>query len=260
MQFKFVLLLFYISLINQALTSNVHDLNKYGKLEDFNETVVILDSHDFKVDEEIYIIITGYFYFEYIEYIFIDSLDDLVDANLERKLIKEYSNKIETLNADTNLKKRYYTIEKTESHLNGKEGKYLALYAYMDGTYDIENTEKNKGNSKVVIACVVVGVVVIVIVVGIICYCRKRKKQQQNNQNATTHQNVNVQNNNYNNSTPYNNNAPYNNGTPYNNNAPYNNRTPYNNNAPYNNPNANDNGFNSGNAFNNGNYYNNGYN
>ena len=48
----------------------------------------------------------------------------------------------------------------------------------MDGTYDIENTKENEGNSKVVIACVVVGVVVVIAIIGIICYCRKRKQQQ----------------------------------------------------------------------------------
>ena len=243
MQFKYILLLIYISLINQALTTTVHDLNKYGKLEDFNSSIVIFDSHDFKLDEEIYIIITGYFQFEYIHYIFIDSLEDLDDINItniehNKNLTKEFSNKVETVN-DNNLKKRYYTIEKTESHLNGKEGKYLALFVYMDGTYDIENTEKNQGNSKVVIACVVVGVVVVIAIIGIICYCRKRKQQQQINGNYNVQQNVNVQNNN----------------------GPYNNRNNYNNNTPYNNQNAYDNGINSGNNFNNnGNYYNNGYN
>ena len=246
MQFKYILLLIYISLIKQALTTTVHDLNKYGKLEDFNSSIVIFDSHDFKLDEEIYIIITGYFQFEYIHYIFIDSLEDLYDIDitnitnieLNENLIKEYSNKADTVN-DEGLKKRYYTIEKTKSHLNGKEGKYLALYVYMDGTYDIENTKENQGNSKVVIACVVVGVVVVIAIIGIICYCRKRKQQQQNNGDFTVQQNVNVQNNN----------------------GPYNNRNNYNNNTPYNNQNAYDNGINSGNNFNNnGNYYNNGYN
>ena len=243
MQFKYILLLIYISLIKQALTTTVHDLNKYGKLEDFNSSIVIFDSHDFKLDEEIYIIITGYFEFEYIHYIFIDSLEDLDDidiTNIEhnKNLTKEFSNKVETVN-DNNSKKRYYTIEKTESHLNGKEGKYLALFVYMDGIFDIENTEKNQGNSKVVIACVVVGVVVVIAIIGIICYCRKRKQQQQINGDYNVQQNVNVQNNN----------------------GPYNNRNNYNNNTPYNNQNAYDNGINSGNNFNNnGNYYNNGYN
>lgn len=250
MQSKFILLFFYISLINNVFATSEHDLNKYGKLEKINDALVVFDSHDFKVDEEIYIIITGYFFETYIQYKFIDNLDDLNDINDDYYIpgsIKEESNKVDFLD-NYNLERRYYTIEKTNSHLKGKEGKFLALFVYMNGAYDIENTKENKGNSKIVIACVVVGVVVIIAVVAIICYCRRRKMQNQFYQNNIVQQNVNVQNNNNINNTPYNNGAPYNNGNTYNNNTPYNN------------PNSYNNGINSNNAFNNGNNNYNGYN
>ena len=132
MELKFILLLFYISLINKALSSSDYDLEKYGKLEKISDAMILLDSHDFKLDEEIYIILTGYFFETYIQYIFIDSIPDFLNNNFasyDSKLIKEYSNKVDKLN-EVGLEKRYYTIEKTQSHLNGKEGKYLALYLY----------------------------------------------------------------------------------------------------------------------------------
>ena len=46
----------------------------------------------------------------------------------------------------------------------------------MEGKYEIENTEKNEGFSKVLIICIVLGIAVIAgIITLIVCCCRKKK-------------------------------------------------------------------------------------
>ena len=54
----------------------------------------------------------------------------------------ESSNKVEFHNGGTQT--RYYSILKLRSYLNDSNGKYLAIYAYMDGAYNIENTKENE--------------------------------------------------------------------------------------------------------------------
>lgn len=72
---------------------------------------------------------------------------DIRGFNLKR----EYLNKIkERTDIGEDYEERYFTIEKTQDKLkSGQEGKYLIILPNMDGSYDIENTNTNKGNSKV---------------------------------------------------------------------------------------------------------------
>ena len=189
-----------------------------GKKVHTDSPLVIFDSTDFKLNEEIYIKITGYFVYTYIDYVFFDDISELNDPyNIE--YIKENSNKAVDKGQKLDgydLETRYYTIEKTTSHLKGAEGYYLAIYTYMYDYYDIENTKDNEGNSKALIAGIVVGVVVVIAIVAIIIYCCRKKKLaalQQNNGGYPS-QDINVQNNagQYNNGTNYNNANAYNNG------------------------------------------------
>ena len=264
MRVKLAFYIFYIFLIkNILLSTDVYDLDKYKKLTNTADALIIFNSNDFQIDEEIYLKIYGYFIESHIDFKFIDTIEDLneiinifdqsnydVDIYYYRLDLKtEYSNKHETVSDNTNngypYDIRYYTIEKSKSNLNGKEGKYLAIFTYMYGYYDIENTKENQGNSKVVIICVVVGVVVIAAIIFIIYYCYRKKKlasirgvQNNNSQQVNIQNNANANNNfnngynnNYNNNNGYNNNG-YNNNNGYDNNG-YNNN--YNNNNAYNN-------------------------
>ena len=195
------------------MTSSVDikvDLQR-GKKYHTNDFLVIFNSTDFKLDEEIYIKITGYFKHTYIYYVFLDKFNELDDPDI--KYIKKCRQKVVDKDG-YDLKTRYYTIEKTTSHLKGKEGYYLAIYTYMNDFYDIENNKDNEGNSKALIAGIVVGVVAVIASVAIIIYCCRKKKLaalQQNNGGYPS-QDINVQNNagQYNNGTNYNNANAYN--------------------------------------------------
>ena len=201
----------YIFLISPVLLTTV-DLEKYNKINTVLP-VVVFDSSDFKIDEEIYIVISGYFIFDYIEYVFVDDIP-LYSNYPTSGLRKGYSTKTETTKDSNGVYKyqvRYYTIEKTKNNINNRQGKYLLIFAYMDGEYVIENTKENKGNSKSVIIGVVVAVVVVLIIVGLIIYFYRKRKYALRNQayNQAYNENNQVQVNN--NVIPYNNNVNSNN-------------------------------------------------
>ena len=74
----------------------------------------------------------------------------------------------------------------------------------MEGKYEIENTEKNEGFSKVLIICIVLGIAVIAGIITLIyCYCRKKKttgsvtqvvvENNENSQNYIQQPQTNVQ-------------------------------------------------------------------
>ena len=272
----------FIFLIAKVLLSTdiTVDLPKYGKLTGKSGTLVIFDSKDFKIDDEIYIVITGRFRITSINYQFVDVIDN-IHANHYDVLDNVNSNKVETNNDGTET--RYYTIKKSRNKLYGSNGNYLAIFTDMIGTYNIENTKENKGNSPTTIIVIIVVIVVVAVIIGLIIYCvRKRRRQalmNQPNQNIpVSSRAVNVQNNyapnsngynnpGYNNEQGYNNNVQgynnnpqgYNNVQGYNNNAQgYNNVQGYNSVQGYNNANSNDAVYTSNNP--NGNAFNNNFN
>ena len=172
----------YIFLISPVLLTTM-DLKKYEKINT-NSSVVFFDSSDFKIDEEIYIVISGNFIQDYIHYVFVDDIP-LYSNYPTSGLRKEYSTKTETTKDSNGVYKyevRYYTIEKTSSKVNNRQGKYLLIFTHMDGEYVIENTKENKGNSKAVIIGVVVAVVVVLIIVGLIIYFYRKRKYALRNQ------------------------------------------------------------------------------
>ena len=198
----------YFLLIGQVLLSSM-DLGKYGKINT-NSDVVFFDSSDFKVDDEIYIVISGYFRQTYIEYVFVDDISirsSFTTSDLRREYATKTVTKTDIYDGYT-YEERYYTIEKTRNHIKNGNGKYLLIYTDMYGYYDIENTKENHGNSKAVIIGVVLAVVVIAVIVGIIVYCYRRKKLAAMNQVSVPvySDNNQVQVNNNNNVIAYNNN------------------------------------------------------
>ena len=145
--------IFYIFLINQVLLQINYDLGKDQALAT-DSAVIFFDATNFNVNDNIYLIITGNFKVEYIDYTFEDDLPAYAN-NLDTKgfiLKREYYNKIkERTDIGEDYQERYFTIEKTQDKIkSGQEGKYLIIYPYMNGLYDIENTNTNKGNSKVI--------------------------------------------------------------------------------------------------------------
>ena len=227
----------FIFLIAKVLLSTDDtsiDLHKYGKLTGISYSPVFFDSKDFKIDDEIYIVITGVFNDHRIYYYFRDDIYDYVGISYST-LDYVSSNKVETNNDGTET--RYYTIKKSRSNLSGSNGKYLAIYTDMYGIYNIENTKENKGNSANTIIAVIVVIVAVAAIIGLIVYCvRKRRRQalmnQQNQNIPVSSMPVNVQNNYDPNNNAYNN-AGYNNEKGYNNNVQgYNNNVQgYNNNV-----------------------------
>ena len=232
MKFNWIL---YIFLIGQVLLSTTWELGKYQKLNT-DSAVIFFDSSDFKVDEEIYIVISGYYIYTYIDYVFVDDISlhaSFTTSELRREYSTKYVTKTNVYDGYT-FEERYYTIEKTRDRIKNGSGKYLLIYTYMHGFYDIENTKDNLGNSKAVIIGVVVGVVVLAIIVGIILYCYRRKKRlaamnqanvqvYSDNNQVQVNNNNNVPNYNYPNNNVPNYNYPNNNTPNYNypnNNAP----------------------------------------
>ena len=258
-----VILLLYVFLISQVLTSSDSDLERYGTIESTYSSVIFFDSSEFKIDEEIYIVITGVFDRDYIQYYFCDTIPPNVNtpaALSSYPLETVYSNKIESHN--DNIETKYFTITKSRSKTRDG-GKNLLIFPYMYGAYKIENTKDNKGTPTGLILGIVFGVLALVAIVAIIIWCYRRKKlAAQYNQGNT---NVQVYNgNNGNNQNVYNNNPnnnQFNNDPNAYNNIPNNNQYNYNqnayNNGFNNNPNNFNNGFNSNDNYNN---YNNGYN
>ena len=263
MKLKFNIYIIFIFLIPKVLLSDI-ELHKYGKLTGITHIPVIFDSKDFEIGDEINIKITGKFIDNYIYYYFFDDfnkLESLSQYEIET-LDYESSNKEESHNDGTQT--RYYTILKLNIVLNDSNGKYLAIYAYMDGAYNIENTKENEANLLTAIIVIIVVLIVVAVIIGVIIYCiRKRQAaMRQANQNIpVTAQIVNVQsnyipnNNVYNNgqaynNIDYNNNQGYNNNLDYNNNVGYNNNQGYNNNIDFNNNQGNNNnvGYNSANV------------
>ena len=146
--------IFYIFLINQVLLESIYDLGKDQELTNTDSAVIFFDATNFNVNDNIYLIITGNFKVEYIDYTFEDDLPAYAN-NLDTKgfiLKREYYNKIkERTDIGEDYQERYFTIEKTQDKIkSGQEGKYLIILTYMNGLYDIENTNTNKGNSKVI--------------------------------------------------------------------------------------------------------------
>lgn len=86
-----------------------------------------MDSSDFKVDDEIYIKITGYFdYGNYISHIFIDDLSHYAQSEVSCTYCRDVSyNKIETVRTTRDgykIETRYFTIEKSKINLDGRKG------------------------------------------------------------------------------------------------------------------------------------------
>ena len=255
-------LVFYLFLINYFLSSYVPkanievDLKKYGKETEVKISSLIFNSTDFNIDEEIYFKISGVFLYEdeKIEYKFFDTVEEMNELAREmesntrvgtsQNILSVLPNRRETKTGtdDQDYSVNYYTITKSRDNLKGTEGHYLYLFIYVNGTYDIVNTETNEGNDTMTIIIVVVVVVVVLLIGAVICYFYKKKKAAkaaQSNQVNSDQVNIN------------NNNAGYNN-------AGYNNANNYNNEVVYNNNNAGyDNGLNQNMNFGNNAYSNN---
>ena len=236
-------LVFYLFLINYILSDLTNrivdvDLEKYKNKNNVVNYALIFNSTDFKIDEEIYFKISGAFIEDdgKLRYKFFDDGDDMVeianemtnnprsDTSLEILNVLPNKHETKTDNNGEEYSVNYYTITKSKDNLKGKEGYYLYLFIYVDGTYDIVNTEKNEGNDTMTIIIVVVVVVVVLLIGGIISYLIKKKKAAkaaQDNQVYSDEANIN------NNNAGYNN-AGYNNAG--NNNAGYSNEVVYNNN------------------------------
>ena len=169
---------------------------KYKTVETENP-IIFFDTSDFKVGDEIYLIISGEFMYDddEIYYAFIDDISTTEDFYFE----VEIPNKVEAIkDRGDDYESKYYTIKKTKEAIKEGEGKYLLLLIYMYGKYKIENTEENKGNTNLIIIVVVVVVVVIAVILFIICYCRRKKQAAINQENYQYNNNVKVYNNGYN--------------------------------------------------------------
>ena len=144
MRVKFAIYVFYIFLIKNILSDEVYDLDKYKRLNQTKDAVIFFNSNGFQIGDEIYIKIYGSFSEDYIDYKFIDTLEDLNEllniyneSNYDEdiyydilNLITVYSNKHETVNDKKEI--RYYTIKKKKIYFRWKRRK-ISCYFYIYG-------------------------------------------------------------------------------------------------------------------------------
>ena len=230
------------------------DLKKHKKVTvPASDELIIFDSSDFDIGEEIYFKITAdSFNKDYLLYKFFDNGVSMSNDNLDNYK-KANPSKTDNEYDGGNIVSvtKYYTIKKDERVLGSIKGKYLVIVFDCTGNVLIENTKENEGKTTMIVVIVVVVVVVIAAAICIYCYCKKKKALAE----GTTTNEVYVGNNNNNNQNYNMNMNSGNNANIYSNN--YNNNN-YNNNN-YNNNNYNSNNYNNNN-YNNINYDNNNYN
>ena len=169
-------IIFLILFYNISSTPSYESLKKYGNISTYKKNIV-LDSSDFDKGDEIYIKISGEFSSQYISFRFYDNLEEWTGTIVGFR--NEYPTKTDDKRDSNNAlmyQIRYYTIEKKKDYLDSIKGNYLVIYTDMEGKYEIENTEKNEGFSKVLIICIVLGIAIIAgIITLIVCCCRKKK-------------------------------------------------------------------------------------
>ena len=204
MEQNLIIFITNIFLIKYVLLSTDFVLEKYGQKLKANEACLIFDTSGFKIGEEIYIKITGFFFeqYPYIEYYFYDNEDTQQNGqcnSVSVELFKEYFNKIEKVLDDYgNLlyEIRYFIIDKKKKYLGTSNGNYLKIFPHMHGAYDIENTKINQGYARI-LGIVIAVVVIVGVIIVIIIYCiYRRKRMAQFNQGGSTYnpQNVPVKN------------------------------------------------------------------
>jgi hypothetical protein len=152
--------------------------------------IIVFNTERFKEKEEIYIKVTGLFFYEYIDFAFIDDINLLSNINSknEIKFEREFPTKTDAQydpNGAYEYEIKYYTIEKEKKYLGNLNGNNLVIKPYMNGYYDIENTKENFGYSKLVIICITVGIAAIIIIIVIIHIIKRRKRFNQNYPPAT---------------------------------------------------------------------------
>ena len=207
-------LVFYLFLINYILSDSSNgivkvDLEKYEQKTNVNIDALIFNSADFKIDEEIYFKISGDFLEEKLKYKFFDTVTEMNKIATQMETNTRSDTSLDILDVSPNKKEKktgsdgedyyvhYYTIIKSKDNLKGTEGNYLYLFIYVNGTYDIKNTETNEGNDTMTIIIVVVVVVVVLFIGGIICYLYKKKKAAKADQgNQVYSDEANINNNN----------------------------------------------------------------
>ncbi len=204
MKQNLILFITYFFLIKYILLTTDFELEKYEQKTLQSDLCIRFDSSSFKIGEEIYFKITGRFLYPYIEYYFYDdeeipSQENKCNIISVKPPFKEFFNKIDKVLDDYGnplYDIRYFTIDKTKENLAASNGNYLKIFPYIDGFYDIENTEINQGYARIV-GIVIACVVIVGIIIAIIIYCiYRRKRMAQFNQGGSTYnpQNVPVKN------------------------------------------------------------------
>ena len=147
---------FYILLIKYILLeSQIEiDLEKYQK-KNFDAPAIIFNSADFKTDQEINFKISGIFFEDNIHYIFFDTTEDMnaianeMESNTSYSILDITPNRRETKRdsngEDYNI--NYFTIKKSINNLKGKNGYYLYIFIFTDGSYVIENIGNNENKN-----------------------------------------------------------------------------------------------------------------
>ena len=202
-------------------------LKKYGTITVLgSDGGFIMDTSDFKNNDEIYLKITAtYFINSRIYYEFIDDLNTYNPSSYYEDYDYEYSSKTDYNNDNTVTK--YYTIKKNSHLYNNIKGNYMVVYFECTGHVTIVNTKENEGKlSTGAIIGIVIACVVVVVIIIIYCIYRRKKLAQlagmTNGGEAVVDNNQNYNNNNQNYAQNYNQNQNYNNNYNQNYNQNYN--------------------------------------
>ena len=208
-------------------TTDTTYLKKYGTITVLgSDGGFIMDTSDFKINDEIYLKITAtYFRNSRIYYEFTDNLNTYNPSSYYEDYDYEYSSKTDYNNDNTVTK--YYTIKKNSHSYGNIKGNYMVVYFECTGHVTIVNTKENEGKlSTGAIIGIVIACVVVVVIIIIYCIYRRKKLAQlagmTNGGEAVVDNNQNYNNNNQNYAQNYNQNQNYNNNYNQNYNQNYN--------------------------------------
>ena len=175
---KSILFFYFLFLyLIKSVLSKDYNFTKSGTFIGINQYFAVFDSSAFHIGDIIYFKITAIFNDENLNFIYLDSLDNL-QSILNNNLVNfgELESYHDTNIGDNNNKQiRYYKLEKKEKDLNNLEGKYLILIFDVDGKIEIVNTDKDEGKTSKIFS-IIFSIVGVLVIGAIIFYCFFRKK------------------------------------------------------------------------------------
>ena len=189
LQFIFILIIFYVK-TEQVL--------EHGDTLKSSDGYIIFNSKNTENNKEMKFKIKAYFFnLDFVQYYYIDNLEDL--DIYEINLFKSEFNLNKTED-ENELEINYFTIIKNSSEYKSTEGKYLVIFYYTsDSKAEIINIKESNEEKKEEDYTEYWIILIVGVVVCIFIYCFYRKKKDKNNNNNNEIKSINDIHNNENN-------------------------------------------------------------